>query len=79
MMNALNSFYHVGWTGSQPWARSQPVLVINQLGTSPQSVRRRASRGGALAISVNRFKLITAAAVLWADGHSIGWVFSVAG
>ena len=33
--DALNSFYSAGWTGPQPWARSQPVLVINQLGVSP--------------------------------------------
>jgi len=33
--DALNQFYNVGWTGQQPWARSQPVLVINQLGVSP--------------------------------------------
>lgn len=33
--DAFNQFYRVGWTGQQPWARSQPVLVINQLGVSP--------------------------------------------
>jgi FtsP/CotA-like multicopper oxidase with cupredoxin domain len=31
----LNQFYKDGWTGPQPWARSQPVLVINQLGVTP--------------------------------------------
>jgi FtsP/CotA-like multicopper oxidase with cupredoxin domain len=31
----LNDFYGAGWTGPQPWARSQPVLVVNQLGVSP--------------------------------------------
>jgi FtsP/CotA-like multicopper oxidase with cupredoxin domain len=31
----LNGFYKEGWTGPQPWARSQPVLVVNQLGVSP--------------------------------------------
>jgi FtsP/CotA-like multicopper oxidase with cupredoxin domain len=51
--DALNGFYHVGWTGPQPWARSQPVLVINQLGTSPNLFGGGASRGGALPFSVN--------------------------
>jgi FtsP/CotA-like multicopper oxidase with cupredoxin domain len=31
----LNTFYNHGWTGPQPWARAQPVLVVNQLGVSP--------------------------------------------
>jgi FtsP/CotA-like multicopper oxidase with cupredoxin domain len=34
----LNQFYSSGWTGSLPWARSQPVLIINQLGVSPNLV-----------------------------------------
>ena len=46
---ALNNFYGVGWTGAQPWARQQPVLVINQLGVSPKLF----GGGNTLPFSVN--------------------------
>jgi FtsP/CotA-like multicopper oxidase with cupredoxin domain len=47
---ALNQFYGVGWTGPQPWARSQPLLVINQLGVSP---RLEGGGTGPLSFSIN--------------------------
>src|SRR5262245_54363124 len=37
--DALNQFYNVDWTGPQPWTRAQPVLVLNQLGVSPNLER----------------------------------------
>jgi FtsP/CotA-like multicopper oxidase with cupredoxin domain len=33
--DALNQFYGPSWSGPQSWSRSQPVLVVNQLGVSP--------------------------------------------
>jgi FtsP/CotA-like multicopper oxidase with cupredoxin domain len=33
--DALNQFYGPTWNGPQSWSRSQPVLVVNQLGVSP--------------------------------------------
>jgi FtsP/CotA-like multicopper oxidase with cupredoxin domain len=51
--DALNTFYNVGWTGQQPWARSQPVLVVNQLGTAPNVFGGGSSSGGPLPFSVN--------------------------
>jgi FtsP/CotA-like multicopper oxidase with cupredoxin domain len=33
--DALNQFYGPNWSGPQSWSRSQPVLVVNQLGVSP--------------------------------------------
>jgi FtsP/CotA-like multicopper oxidase with cupredoxin domain len=37
--DVLNQFYNVGWNGPQPWTRAQPVLVLNQLGVSPNLER----------------------------------------
>lgn len=38
--DALNTFYGPGWT------QTQPVMVINQLGVTPNLVRKQASGGG---------------------------------
>jgi FtsP/CotA-like multicopper oxidase with cupredoxin domain len=55
---ALNQFYNVGWTGPQPWARSQPVLVINQLGVNPNL---EGGGTGPLSFSINgRFQPVIA-------------------
>ena len=57
---ALNQFYKEGWTGQQPWARSQPVLVINQLGVSPH-LAGGSGGGGPLPFQVNgRFQPVIA-------------------
>jgi FtsP/CotA-like multicopper oxidase with cupredoxin domain len=56
----LNQFYSAGWTGQQPWARSQPVLIINQLGVSP-NLLGGGSPGGPLPFQVNgRFQPVIA-------------------
>jgi FtsP/CotA-like multicopper oxidase with cupredoxin domain len=56
----LNDFYKNGWTGQQPWARSQPVLIINQLGVSPNLVGGGGG-GGPLPFQVNgRFQPVIA-------------------
>ena len=56
----LNQFYTNGWTGQQPWARSQPVLIINQLGVSPNLVGGGGG-GGPLPFQVNgRFQPVIA-------------------
>ena len=48
----LNAFYGTGeTTGPGSWTRSQPVLVVNQLGTSPNLFRVNPT--GALPFSVN--------------------------
>jgi FtsP/CotA-like multicopper oxidase with cupredoxin domain len=51
----LNNFYKDGWTGQQPWARSQPVLVVNQLGVSPNLFGGGAG-GGAPFVVNGRFQ-----------------------
>jgi FtsP/CotA-like multicopper oxidase with cupredoxin domain len=51
--DALNNFYKSGWTGPQSWTRSQPVVLINELGTSPNLFGGGASQGGPLPFSVN--------------------------
>jgi FtsP/CotA-like multicopper oxidase with cupredoxin domain len=56
----LNQFYKEGWSGQQPWARSQPVLIINQLGVSPHLVGGGGA-GGPLPFQVNgRFQPVIA-------------------
>ena len=47
---AFNKFYGTGW------ARTQPVLVVNQLGTSPNLFGGGSSSGGPLPFSVNGCK-----------------------
>src|SRR3989440_2760812 len=48
----LNAFYGTGeTTGPGSWTRSQPILVVNQLGTSPNLFRLNPT--GALPFSVN--------------------------
>jgi FtsP/CotA-like multicopper oxidase with cupredoxin domain len=47
----LNDFYGVGWPGPAKWTRAQPVLVVNQLGVSPNLFGGGA--GGGAAFSVN--------------------------
>jgi FtsP/CotA-like multicopper oxidase with cupredoxin domain len=49
--DVLNKFYADGWTGQGPWTRAQPVLVINQLGVSPNLFG--GGPGGPLPFSVN--------------------------
>ena len=51
--DALNSFYNADWTGPQPWARAQPVFLINQLQDPPNLFGGGATRGGPLSFSVN--------------------------
>jgi FtsP/CotA-like multicopper oxidase with cupredoxin domain len=50
--DAFNQFYGMGWTGPQSWTRSQPVLVLNQLGVSP-NLERSGGGGPHQDISVN--------------------------
>jgi FtsP/CotA-like multicopper oxidase with cupredoxin domain len=51
--DALNAFYKEGWTGQEPWTRSQPVIVVNQLGVSTNLFGGGSQRGGPLPLSVN--------------------------
>jgi FtsP/CotA-like multicopper oxidase with cupredoxin domain len=51
--DALNQFYGPSWSGPQSWSRSQPVLVVNQLGTSPNLFGGGKSGGGPAPFSVN--------------------------
>ncbi|MEJ0074496.1 MAG: multicopper oxidase domain-containing protein [Alphaproteobacteria bacterium] len=55
----LDKFYGVGWTGPEGWSRSQPVLVVNQLGVSPNLFG--GGVGGGAPFSVNgRFQPVLA-------------------
>jgi FtsP/CotA-like multicopper oxidase with cupredoxin domain len=51
--DALNQFYGPSWTGPQSWSQSQPVLVVNQLGVSPNLFGGGNPSGGPLPFSVN--------------------------
>jgi FtsP/CotA-like multicopper oxidase with cupredoxin domain len=51
--DALNAFYREGWAGQESWTRSQPVIVINQLGVSTNLFGGGSQRGGPLPFSVN--------------------------
>jgi len=61
--DALNSFYHVGWTGSQPWAPIAAGAGDQPVGNQPQSVRRRRVAGWALPFSLTVFTPLYNAAV----------------
>jgi FtsP/CotA-like multicopper oxidase with cupredoxin domain len=51
--DALNQFYGPSWSGPQSWSRSQPVLVVNQLGVSPNLFGGGNPAGGPMPFSVN--------------------------
>ncbi|MFL5255430.1 MAG: multicopper oxidase domain-containing protein [Rhodopila sp.] len=51
--DALNAFYGAGEPDGQPWTRSQPVLVVNQMGVSTNLFGGNNSGGGPLPFTVN--------------------------